>query len=164
MLEIFRFGLEGKEQASLTTKAEKSYEKSRENCTTGPLYSASKLSNYQASTRNSASGLRNNKSCLRYQGNHPLFHCTKVTDPRIRKYLVFKNGVCFVCLDNSYTSSKCTSNYSCKNAKDVITFQFVQKTLRMIIKTATEVKIVKTVKVKTHIKMIIKQQLLSQIM
>ena len=51
-----------------------------------------------------------------------------------------------------------------KNANAVITFRFVQKTLRMIIKTATEAKIVKTVKVKTHIKMIIKQQLLLRIM
>ena len=39
-----------------------------------------------------------------------------------------------------------------KNAKVVTAFRFAQKILRMIIKTATEVKIVKTVKIKVHIK------------
>ena len=52
MLEIFRCELEAKEQTSFTVKAEKGYEKSRENYTTGTLYSASKLSNYHASSRN----------------------------------------------------------------------------------------------------------------
>ena len=118
MLEIFRCELEAKEQTSLTVKAEKGYEKSRENYTTGALYSASKLSNYQASSRNPASGSRNNKSCLFCQGNHPLFRCTKVTDPKIRKDLIFKNRLCFICLDNSHIASKCTSNYSCKKCKD----------------------------------------------
>ena len=60
MLEIFRCELEAKEQTSLTVKAEKGYEKSRENYTTGALYSASKLSYYQASSRNPASGSRKN--------------------------------------------------------------------------------------------------------
>ena len=46
----------------------------------------------------------------------------------------------------------------------VVTTVVIQKILRMIIKTATEVKIVKTVKIKTYIKMINKQQLLLQIM
>ena len=46
MLEIFRCELEAQEQASLTGKAEKGYENSRENCTTGAFYSVSKLSNY----------------------------------------------------------------------------------------------------------------------
>ena len=46
MLEIFRCELEAKEQAPLSVKAEKGYEKSIENHTTGALYSASKLSNY----------------------------------------------------------------------------------------------------------------------
>ena len=46
MLEIFRCELEAKEQALLTVKAEKGYEKSIENYTTGALYSASKLNNY----------------------------------------------------------------------------------------------------------------------
>ena len=65
MLEIFMFELEAKEEASFNVKVEKGYEKSRENYTTGALYSASKLSNYQASSRNLASGSRNNnKSCL----------------------------------------------------------------------------------------------------
>ena len=117
MLKIFRCELEAKEQASLTVKAEKSYEKSRENYTTGALYSASKLSNYQASSRNPASGSRNNKSCLFCQGNHPLFRCTKVTDPKIRKDLIFKNRLCFICLDNSHIASKCTSNYTCKKCE-----------------------------------------------
>ena len=40
-----------------TVKAEKGYEKS----------------NYQASSRNPASGSRNNKSCLFCQGNYTLF-------------------------------------------------------------------------------------------
>ena len=97
--------LEAKEQASLTVKAEKSYEKSRENYTTGALYSASKLSSYQASSRNPVSGSRNDKSCLFCQGNHPLFRCTIVTDPKIRKDLIFKNRLCFICLDNSHIAS-----------------------------------------------------------
>ena len=64
MLKIFRCELEVKEQASRTIKAEKGYEKSRENYTTGALYSASKLSNYQASSHNLPSSSRNNnKSC-----------------------------------------------------------------------------------------------------
>ena len=50
------------------------------------------------------------------------------------------------------------------NNKPVVTTVVIQKILRMIIKTATEVKIVKTVKIKTYIKMINKQQLLLQIM
>ena len=82
------------------------------------MYSASKLSNYQASSRTSASGSRNNnKSCLFCQGNHPLFRCTKVTDPKIRKDLIFKNRLCFICLDNSHIASKCTSNYTCKKCE-----------------------------------------------
>ena len=86
ILEIFRCELEAKEQTSLTVKAEKGYEKSRENYTTVASYSASKLSNYQASSRNPTSGSRNNKkSCLLCQGNYPLFRCTRVTDPKIRK-------------------------------------------------------------------------------
>ena len=118
MLEIFRCELEAKEQASLTVKAEKGYEKSRENYTTGALYSASKLSNYQASSRNPAPGSRNNnRSCLFCQGNHPLFRCTKVTDPKIRKDLIFKNRLYFICLDNSYIASKCTSSNSCKKCE-----------------------------------------------
>ena len=65
MLEIFSCELEAEEQASLTVKAEKGYEKSRENYSTGALYSASELCNYQASSRNPASSSRNNnKSCL----------------------------------------------------------------------------------------------------
>ena len=50
------------------------------------------------------------------------------------------------------------------NNKPVVTTVVIQKILRMIIKTATEVKIVKTVKIKTYIKMVNKQQLLLQIM
>ena len=42
MLEIFRCELEAKEQASLTVKAEKGYEKSKENYTDDALHSASK--------------------------------------------------------------------------------------------------------------------------
>ena len=49
MLKIFRCELEAKEQASRIVKAEKGYEKSRENYTAGALCFASKLSNYQAS-------------------------------------------------------------------------------------------------------------------
>ena len=65
MLEMFRCELEeAKEQASLTVKAEKGYEKIRENYTARALYSALKLSNQQASSRNPASGSMNNKSCL----------------------------------------------------------------------------------------------------
>ena len=46
MLEMFRCELEeAKEQASLTVKAEKGYEKIRENYTARALYSALKLSN-----------------------------------------------------------------------------------------------------------------------
>ena len=64
MLKILRCELEAKEQSSLTAKAEKGYEKSRENYTNCALYSASKLSNYQASSRNLPSSSRNNnKSC-----------------------------------------------------------------------------------------------------
>ena len=124
MLKIFRCELEAKEKASLTVKAEKSYEKSRENYTTGALYSASKLSNYQASSRNPASGSRNNKSCLFYQGNHPLFRCTKVSDPKIRKDLIFKNRLCFICLDNSHIASKCTSNYKVRHNVSIFTKDF----------------------------------------
>ena len=88
MLEIFRCDLEAKEQASLTVKAEKGYEKSRENCTIGALYFTSKLSNHQASSRNLSSVSRNsNKSCLFCHVNHPLLSCTKVTDPKNRKDL-----------------------------------------------------------------------------
>ena len=85
MLEIFRCELDAKEQAALTVKTEKGYEKkNRENYTTGALYYASKLSNYQTSSRNPASGSRNNdKFCLFCPGNHPLFRCTEVTDPKI---------------------------------------------------------------------------------
>ena len=93
MLEICRCELEAKEQASLTVKAEKSYEKSRENYSTGALYSASKLNNYQAGSRNRASGSRNNnKSCLFCQDNHPRFCCTKVTDSKIQKDQISKMG------------------------------------------------------------------------
>ena len=147
MLEIFRCELEAKEQTSLTVKAEKGYEKSRENYTTGALYSASKLSNYQASSRNPASGSRNNnKSCLFCQSNHSLFHCTKVTDPKIRKDLIFKNRLCFICLDNSHIAFKCTSNYTCKKCEACHNISICTKDFKNDIKTATEVKIVKTVK------------------
>ena len=155
MLEIFRYELEAKKQASLTVKSEKGYEKSRENCTTGALYSTSKLSNYQDSSRNPASGSRNsNKSCLFCQGNHPLFRCTKVTDPSYVSYDLITR----ILLQNVPQVTVV------KNAKVVTTFRFLQKILRMIIKPATVVKIVKIVKIKTHIKMIIKQRLLLQIM
>ena len=150
MLKIFRCELEAKEQASLTVKAEKSYEKSRENYTTGALYSASKLSNYQASSRNPASGSRNNKSCLFCQGNHPLFRCTKVTDPKIRKDLIFKNRLCFICLDNSHIASKCTSSYSCKKCKSRHDFSICIKDFK------NDHQHSKTAKIKTHIKVIIK--------
>ena len=43
MLEIFMGKLELKKQVSLTVKTEKGYEKSRQNFTTGTLYSKSKL-------------------------------------------------------------------------------------------------------------------------
>ena len=159
MLEIFRCELKAKEQASLTVKVGKGCEKSRENYTTGALYSTSKLSNYQASSRNLASGLRNsNKSCLFCQGNHPLFRCTKVTDPKIRKDLIFKNRLCFICLDNSHIASKCTSNYSCKKFEGRHNISICTKEFK------NEVKIVKIDKIKTHIKMIIKQRLPLQIM
>ena len=103
MLEIFSCELEAKEQASLTVQAEKGYEKSRENYTTDALYSTLKLSSYQVSSRNPASGSRSNKkSCLFCLGNHPLFRCTKVTDPKIQKDLILKNGLYLICLDNSY--------------------------------------------------------------
>ena len=103
MLEIFRCELEAKEQALLTVKAEKGYEKSRENYTIGALHFTSKLSNYRASSRNLSSVSRNsNKSCLFCQGNHPLLSCTKVTDPKYRKDLIFKNRLSFICLDNSH--------------------------------------------------------------
>ena len=114
MLKILTRELEAKEQPLLTVKAEKGYEKSRENGTTGALHSASKLSNYQASSRNPASGSRNNKSCLFCQGNYALFRCTKVTDPKIRKDLIFANRLCFICFDNSHIASKCASNYTCQ--------------------------------------------------
>ena len=92
--------------------------KEEENYTTGSLYSASKLSNYQASSGNLASGSRkNNKSCLFCQGSHPLFRCTKVADPKFQKDLIFKNSLCFICLDNSHVPSKCTSNYPCKKCE-----------------------------------------------
>ena len=119
MLEIFRCELEAKEQTSLTVKAEKGYEKSRENYTTGALYSASKLSNYQASSRNPTSGSRNNKkSCLFCQGNHPLFRCTGVTDPKIRKDQISEIGYVSYALITRISLRKCTSNYSCKKCKD----------------------------------------------
>ena len=150
MLEIFRCEIETKDQASLTEKAEKRN-------IAGALYPASKLSNYHPSSRNPASGSRkNNKSCLFCQGNHPLFHCTKVTDQKIRKVLIFKNRLCFICFDNLHTLQNVPQVTVVKNPKVVTTFRFVQKILRMIIKAATEVKIVDTVKIKTHIKMIIK--------
>ena len=38
MFKIFRCELEAKEQALLTVKAEKGYEKSKENCTSGALF------------------------------------------------------------------------------------------------------------------------------
>ena len=154
MLEIFRCELEAKEQTSLTVKAEKGYEKSRENYTTGALYSASKLSNYQASSRNPTSGSRNNKkSCLFCQGNHPLFRCTGVTDPKIRKDQISEIG---------YVSYALITRISLRNVPQIIVVKNA-KILRMIIKTATEVKIVKTVKIKIHIKMTNKQLLLLQI-
>ena len=57
MLEIFRCELEATEQASLAVRAQKSYEKHRENYTAGALY--------QARSCNLASGSRsNNKLCL----------------------------------------------------------------------------------------------------
>ena len=84
-----------------TVKAEKGYEKS----------------NYQASSRNPASGSRNNKSCLFCQGNYTLFRCTKVIDLKIRKDLIFENRLCFICLDNSHIASKCASNYTCKKCE-----------------------------------------------
>ena len=87
---------------------------------------------------------------------HPLFHCTKVTDPKIRKVLIFKNRLCFICFDNLHTLQNVPQVTVVKNPKVVTIFRFVQKILRMIIKAATEVKIVDTVKIKTHIKMIIK--------
>ena len=158
MLEIFRCEIETKDQASLTEKAEKRN-------IAGALYPASKLSNYHPSSRNPASGSRkNNKSCLFCQGNHPLFHCTKVTDPKIQKDLIFKNNYVSSDLITRILLPNVPQITLVKNAKVVIAFRFVQKILRMIIKTATEVKIVKTVKIKTYIKMIIKQQLFLQIM
>ena len=82
------------------------------------MYSASKLSNYQASSRTSASGSRNNnKSCLFCQGNHPRFRCTKVTDSIIRKDLIFKNSLCLIYLDDLHIASKCTSSNSCKKCE-----------------------------------------------
>ena len=82
------------------------------------LCSASKLSNYQDSSRNQASGSRNKiKSCLFCQGNYPLLRCTKVTDPKIRIDLVFINRLCFICLENSHIASKCTSSYACKKCE-----------------------------------------------
>ena len=82
------------------------------------MYTALKLSNCQVSSRNSATDSRkNNKSCLFCQGNHPLFRCTKVTDPKIREDLIFKNRLCSICLDNSHIASKCTSNYTCKKCE-----------------------------------------------
>ena len=51
-----------------------------------------------------------------------------------------------------------------KNVKITTTFGFAQKILRMIIKTPMEDKTVTTVKIKTLIKMVIKQRLLLQIM
>ena len=165
MLKIFSCELEAKERPSLTVKVEKGYGKSKENYTTGALYSASILSNCQASSRNPTSGSRNNnKSCLFCQGNHPLFHRTKVTDPKIQKDLIFKNNYVSSDLITRILLPNVPQITLVKNAKVVIAFRFVQKILRMIIKTATEVKIVKTVKIKTYIKMIIKQQLLLQIM
>lgn len=75
---------------SLTVKAEKGYERSRENYTIGAMYSTSKLSNYQVSSRNLASSSRNNKkSCLFCQGNPALFRFTKFSVPKIRKDLIF---------------------------------------------------------------------------
>ena len=118
VLEIFICELEANEQASLTVKAEKGHEKSKKNCTTGALISTSKLSNHQASSHNPASVSRNkNKSCLYPQVSHPLFLCTKVNDPNIRKNFIFKNRLCLICLDNSHIASKCTSNYSCKKCE-----------------------------------------------
>ena len=112
MLKIFKCELEKKEQVSLTVKAEKGYEKSRKNYTIGALHSASKLSNYHASSRNPASGSRsNNKSCLFCQNNHPLFRCTKVTNPKIRKDLIFENRLCFICLDTRHNISICTKDF-----------------------------------------------------
>ena len=82
------------------------------------MYSASKLSNYQTSSRNPASDSRsNNKSCLFCQGNHPIFRSTKVTDPKNREDLIFKNRLCFIYLDNLHITSKCTSSYGCKKSK-----------------------------------------------
>ena len=49
--------------------------------------------------------------------SYQLFRCSKVTNRKIRKDLIFKNRLCFICLDNSHIASKCTSNYTCKKCE-----------------------------------------------
>ena len=60
----------------------------------------------------------NNKSCLFCPGNDLLIRCTEGTDPKIAIDLIFKNTLCFICLDNSHITSKGTSNCSCIKWED----------------------------------------------
>ena len=114
MLEIFRCELEAKEQASLTIKAENGSGKSREHYTTGAFYCASKLVIIKPSAviQYQIQGATIN---LAYFGKAIIHHFAVLK--LIRKDLIFKNTLCFICLDDSHIASKCTSSYSCKKSK-----------------------------------------------
>ena len=55
------------------------------------------------------------RTCPYCKGNHSANKCTIVVDPKIRKSIVSKSGLCYNCLSSSHRSAKCSSKYRCRN-------------------------------------------------
>ena len=49
------------------------------------------------------------------KGNHSANKCTVVVDPKIRKSIVLKLGLCYNCLSTSHLNAKRTSKYRCRH-------------------------------------------------
>ena len=98
MLIIFRRELEAKERAFSTSNFS-SGDKNQGRFTSSALFTSNK------------------NLCVFCNGNHASSKCRKVSNPKARKEILFKNKVCFICFSSEHYSSQCTSTYRCKKCE-----------------------------------------------
>ena len=99
MMEIFKKELEAKECAFATINC-KSRDKNSSQFTSSALFN------------NSEKNL-----CIFCGGTHTSSKCRKVSNPKARKDILFKNKVCLICFLQGHFSSRCTSQYRCRKCE-----------------------------------------------
>ena len=79
-------------------------------------FEMSKFSRYRSTTSSFHTGSEFIKgNCVFCSGNnHNSNRCAKVTDPSVRKQIIFQKNLCYICMSPKHKASKGNANYICK--------------------------------------------------